>query len=128
MNQKVTEVGKPMGGIRKTQQEEFNKSMSSAAQGIEARAKERAKDHAIPFKSDVKAKLPPCLNFGADGRKLGLGPKRNNRQRRMQTKRWKLTLTQYQLKRKSRPNISKRNKRRGNGEEVSMVRMFGGAV
>ena len=75
MGQKATDVEKQMEWIGKTAKEEFYKSTSSVVEGLEARMQEKAKGREIPFKSDVKAKFPPCLNFGADGRKLGVGAK-----------------------------------------------------
>ena len=64
-----------MEGIGRAAQEEFNKSVISVAQGFDARMEEKAKDQTIPSKSAVNAKLPPCLNFGADDRNLGAGSK-----------------------------------------------------
>ena len=75
MGQKVTELEEQMAGIGNAAQEASRESTGSVDQGFEARIQEKANGQAIPFKSDVKSKLPPGLNFGADDRKLGVWPK-----------------------------------------------------
>ena len=92
-----------MEGIGKAAIEEFNKSINSVSQGFEARLQEKAKDHAIPFKSDVQAKLPPGLNLGADGRNLGVGEKAEQPPVTKTERKREWALTLLRLKRKTDP-------------------------
>ena len=127
MSRKVTEVGKQMEGIGRVAREEFNKSMSSAAQVFEAMMKAKHKDRAIPSKSDVKAKLLPCLNFRTDGRKLGAGAKTEQPPATQAGQKMEIDSDSISSEKENRPNISKRNKRRNNVKQVTTIRMLGGA-
>ena len=110
-----------MGEMGNAAQEELYKSTSSVARSFDASLREKAKDQAIRpnevVKSEVAYKIPPCLNFGAEGRNLGEGAKSGQPPLAKTERKAEMDTEHVSAEKKNRPNNYKRNKYRIDGKQ-----------